>query len=132
MVHDAESRRTAEIDPKKYSPPFDGPVDMDIEEIVGKKPDKDARAPQLQQHIRNIVDYLTKQKTKFDVMMRDLSGTATIADVERKHMQVANEIRYTIAQCERTWRNSTFPTMCEATWRPTKGRSRKTTTNTTR
>ena len=143
----------AEIDPRKYSPPFDGPVDMDIEDVVGKKPDKDARAPQLMQHIRNIVDYLTKQKTKFDVMMRDLSGTATIADLERKHGQVANEIRYTIAQCSnwssdfimwrraleerasgcgRTWRNSTFPTTCEATWRPTKGRSRKTTTNTTR
>ena len=89
----------AEIDPHIYSPPFDGPVDMDIEDVVGKKPDKDARAPQLQQHIRNIVDYLTKQKTKFDIMMRDLSGTATIADLERKHGQVANEIRFTIAQC---------------------------------
>ena len=32
-------------------------------------------------------------------MMRDLSGTATIADLERKHGQVANEMRYTIAQC---------------------------------
>ena len=89
----------AEIDPRTFSPPFDGPVDMDIEKVVGKKPGTDARAPQLKQHIINIVDYLQGQKTKFDVMMRDMSGTATVADLERKHKQVANELRYTIAQC---------------------------------
>ena len=82
-----------------YNAGFDAPDDVEMEEVLGKKPEKDARAPAIKDAIIRRYQYLSTQRSKFDGQMRDISGTATVADLERKHGALAQELRYTIAQC---------------------------------
>ena len=82
-----------------YNAGFDAPDDVEMEAVLGKKPEKDARAPAIKDAIIRRYQYLSTQRSKFDGQMRDISGTATVADLERKHGALAQELRYTIAQC---------------------------------
>ena len=82
-----------------YNAGFDAPDDVEMEEVVGKKPTKDSRAPELKDAILRRNEWLISQRNKFDTLLREPYRTGSIADLERKQPELATELRHTIAFC---------------------------------